>query len=141
MSCSRETETLRAAKTDAITAELQRHLAECAECSDTMRVAIALSTSGGQVPVERGYARIIWLLAAERRHAQAEQKLARVVRFGPVFVVLLVAVVAAVWALLTGHFVTEGLLEGSGKIALVFLIAAVFVVFVVWTAPVRGRSS
>ena len=51
---------------------------------------------------------------------------------------MIVAGAAMLWVVLLGGS-ANALLGASGKVGPVFLLAAAFVVFVVWTAPVRGR--
>ena len=138
--CASEKQILAAMKAGRMTPEMERHVRECAVCSETVQVSSALLSVSSQVKVERGDARIIWLLAAERRHAETEQRLGRVIGMVPVIAAVILAIAAAVWRFLMGGS-TDALLGGSGKIGPVFLVAAALVVFVVLTAPVRGRSS
>jgi hypothetical protein len=139
MTCPEEQEVLRALQHGSVTAELERHVAECAKCAASVRISSALLASAGEVKVDQGDARIIWLLAAERRHAETEKKLARVIRLVPAMTAMIVAGAAMLWVVLLGGS-ANALLGASGKVGPVFLLAAAFVVFVVWTAPVRGRS-
>lgn len=140
MMCPNQQDVLRAMKRGAMTQEIERHIIECAECAESVRISSALLASAEYVNVERADARIIWLLAAERRHADTEKKFIRVIRLVPALLAMIVAAAATIWVVLFGGS-ADALLGASGRIGPVFLIAAAFVVFVVWTAPLSGRSS
>jgi hypothetical protein len=141
MTCPREHETVLALKSDVLAPELERHISECASCSEAARIARSLTAIADDVNIERADARILLLLAAERRHAHAEEKLTRITRFVPSLVIAIVVVVTLFRRILTGDSPLAGLLGADPRSAPVFLIAAAFVVVVVWTAPIRGRTN
>jgi hypothetical protein len=140
MTCPRKEDVSLAVKRGEITPEIERHVTDCAECSESVRISSALLASSEHVKIERADARIIWLLAAERRQADTEQKFNRVIRLVPGLAAMIVAAAATIWVVLFGGS-ADALLGASGRVGPVFLIAAAFVVLVVWTAPSRGRSS
>jgi hypothetical protein len=140
MTCPNQQDVLQAVKRGTLSAEIERHLAECGECSESVRISNALLASSEHVNIERADARIIWLLAAERRHADTEKKLTCVIRLVPAMVAMILVAATTTWVVLFGGS-ADALLGGSGRVGPVFLIAVAFVVFVVWTAPLRGRSS
>jgi hypothetical protein len=141
MTCPRHNEVVRAANSGLVAPEIARHITECVECSETAGIARTLVASAIETKIERGDARILWLLAAERRHAAAEQKLNRVIHLVPALATVIAIVATVIRVVLTGSSPIDGLLGASGKIGPVFLIAAAFVVLLVWTAPMRRRSS
>lgn len=142
MNCARERELLQTLRAGAaFTPEEQRHLEGCAQCAESVRIARALNAVSAVVTIEKGDARILWLLAAERRYAAKEQRLQRIMGIVPMFAVIAVFVATVLRAFLTGDMPIDGLLGASGRIGPAFLVAAVFVVVLVWTSPVRGRSS
>jgi hypothetical protein len=142
MTCAHEREVLQAIRAgEAFTPDLQRHLEGCAQCSESLRIARALSLTPAGITIEKGDARILWLLAAERRYAAKERKLQRIMRMVPAFAILLVIAVTITRVFIWGGSLIDGLLGASGRIGPAFLVSAVFVVILVWTSPVHGRSS
>ena len=141
MTCPRENECIRAVHSGAMAPELARHMGECSDCAEAVRIARTLAASTVETKVQRGDARIVWLLAAERRHADKERKLGRIMSLVPSIVIAAIIAVTAVRTALTGVSPVEGLFGTSDTVAPAFLIAAIFVILVVSTAPLRSRSS
>jgi hypothetical protein len=137
MICPRESECIRAANSGRISPEVAGHLKQCAACAEAVRIADALNSTTTHALIEPADARILWLLAAERRYSVAEQRLARVTRSIPLIAGIVVIIAAVVRALLSGSSPVDGLLGAGAKVGPVFLIALVFVIVVVWTAPGR----
>ena len=149
--CPREQQILAALRTGATTSDMQRHLAECSTCAEAARISSALlacvdakmNSATAQMNVQPGDARIIWLLAAERRHAEKEQKLRRIVGLVPIVALLLIVIATVIFRFVFGGSVDAllGSSGTSGRIGPVFLLAVALVVAVVMTAPTRTRSS
>lgn len=141
MMCPRESETVRAAKAGRVSPELARHIEHCTVCAEAVRIADALKSTTTQAVIEPADARILWLLAAERRYAAAEQRLARLTWWIPLVAAVVVIIATAVRAVLSGSSPVDGLLGATGRIGPVFLLALAFVVVVVWTAPRPARHN
>jgi hypothetical protein len=113
------------------------HVEQCAVCAEAVRIGNALNSTTTQAVIEPADARILWLLAAERRYALAEQRLARLTRLIPLVAVVAVIVAAGLRALLSGGSPVDGLLGAGARVGPVFLVALAFVIVVVWTTPGR----
>lgn len=137
MICPRESECIRAANSGRISPEVVGHIKQCAACAEAVRIAGVLNSTATEAMIEPADARILWLLAAERRYAVAEQRLARLTKSIPLVAAIVVIIAAVVRALLSGGSPVDGLLGATGRVGPVFLIALAFVIVVVWTAPGR----
>ena len=140
MNCPNEQRVIAAIRVGGLGPELRKHVEQCPACEETARIAGAVAGSTIAMSIHRGDARILWLLAAERRQAEAERKLGRVVVAARLIAALAFLIAAAV-RIVTAGGPPAGLLGVENNVGPVFLIAAAFVFLVVWTAQARGRSS
>jgi hypothetical protein len=145
ISCQHETDVIRALRSGEWTSELRLHVAECEDCSQTLRVAQALGEEARRAEVHCAPPDPYWILQRSRRMAReiAMHRMTRLLAVMRALAAVYVAA-AAVWflrgyATLQFREVASAMHGSASMFALMgAMVAAAFVVAGLW--PILRES-